>query len=92
MSEQNATTERCGFISPTPGYAPCTRKKGHPSSCAHHLAKQRTVEDAIDEAERLMQETLIHLHPDNDRDAWFMVRLTKILVALSNRPVENGGA
>lgn len=27
----------CGFVSPTPGYAPCTRETGHTGPCAHHL-------------------------------------------------------
>jgi len=29
----------CGFVPPTPGYAPCTRAKGHEGPCAHPLAK-----------------------------------------------------
>ncbi len=28
---------RCGFIPSTPGYAPCTRAKGHDGPCAHDL-------------------------------------------------------
>lgn len=28
----------CGFTPPTPGYAPCTRNKGHDGPCAHPLA------------------------------------------------------
>lgn len=31
-------TERCGFVPPTPGYAPCTRDKGHNGPCAHPLS------------------------------------------------------
>ncbi len=27
----------CGFIPPTPGYAGCTRRKGHSGPCAHAL-------------------------------------------------------
>jgi hypothetical protein len=30
--------EKCGFVAPTPGYAPCTREKGHDGPCAHDLA------------------------------------------------------
>jgi hypothetical protein len=33
-----APAERCGFVPPTPGYAPCTRAKGHDGPCAHDLA------------------------------------------------------
>jgi hypothetical protein len=29
----------CGFIPPTPGYAPCTRERGHSGPCAHPLLK-----------------------------------------------------
>lgn len=28
----------CGFVPPTPGYAPCTRTKGHDGPCAHPQA------------------------------------------------------
>jgi hypothetical protein len=28
----------CGFVPPTPGYAACTRNKGHDGPCAHPLA------------------------------------------------------
>lgn len=30
--------ERCGFVPPTPGFAPCTRDKGHDGPCAHPSA------------------------------------------------------
>lgn len=31
-------TGTCGFVPPTPGYAPCTRAGGHEGPCAHPLA------------------------------------------------------
>src|SRR5438874_13331027 len=46
----------------------------------------RTTDDAIAETERLLKETFENLDPDNDRDGWFMVRLTKIMEALDDRP------
>lgn len=30
---------RCGLVPPTPGYAGCTRDKGHNGPCAHALLK-----------------------------------------------------
>jgi hypothetical protein len=36
--EPEPAIESCGFIPPTPGYAPCTRQKGHDGPCAHPLA------------------------------------------------------
>lgn len=33
-------SERCGFIPPTEGYGPCSRKKGHDGPCAHDFAEQ----------------------------------------------------
>lgn len=30
----------CGFIPPTPGYAPCTRDKGHSGPCAHDFIRR----------------------------------------------------
>src|ERR1035437_3885703 len=37
LKELNMTTP-CGFVPPTPGYAPCTRERGHGGPCAHELA------------------------------------------------------
>jgi hypothetical protein len=34
MRKQNEQV--CGFVPPTPGYAACTRAKGHDGPCAHH--------------------------------------------------------
>jgi hypothetical protein len=50
------------------------------------LPPARTVQDAILEAELLMTETFEQLDPDNERDSWFMVRITKIREALADRP------
>lgn len=38
LSVLKSAGERCGFVPPTPGYAPCTREKGHGGPCAHALA------------------------------------------------------
>jgi hypothetical protein len=34
-SQAPSAQEVCGFVPPTPGYAPCTRQKGHEGPCAH---------------------------------------------------------
>ncbi len=46
----------------------------------------RTLADAIHETERLLDETFNSLNPDDDRDGWFTVRITKIREALADRP------
>jgi hypothetical protein len=33
------TPQRCGFVPPTPGYAPCTREPHSDGPCAHPLLK-----------------------------------------------------
>lgn len=58
-----------------------------PEKVARGLAESaRTTDDAINEAERLLDETFNKLDPDNERDGWFMVRITKIREALADRP------
>lgn len=37
-AQARADKEVCGFIPPTPGYAACTREKGHTGPCAHPLS------------------------------------------------------
>jgi hypothetical protein len=46
-------------------------------------ASERTQAAAILEAEHLLQETFEKLEPNDDRDGWFAVRITKIREALS---------
>jgi hypothetical protein len=33
-----ATERLCGFVPPTPGYAPCPQEKGHEGPCSHHYS------------------------------------------------------
>lgn len=47
---------------------------------------KRTADDALAEADRLLEATMNKLDPDNPRDGWFMVRITKIREALGDRP------
>ena len=37
VGEQPTKSRSCGFIPPTPGYAPCTRSACHDGPCAHPL-------------------------------------------------------
>lgn len=49
------------------------------------LPRPRSAEEAIGEAESLLQETFDRLDPENDRrDAWFLERITKIREALAD--------
>lgn len=47
-------------------------------------AAGRSVYDAITEAERLLSETFDKLDPDDEADAWVMVRITKVREALAD--------
>lgn len=65
--------------------------------CAHvcNEIKQalpgRTSSDAINESERLLAETFEQLDPANERDCWFMTRITKIREAPADRPKVRAG-
>jgi hypothetical protein len=63
-----------GFSGPCPK-PPLTTKNG------------RTVDDAIGEADRLLQEMADELDSNDDRDCWFMARITKVREALADRPL-----
>lgn len=56
MSKPVTPSASCAFVPPTPGYAPCTRRAGHPGPCAHPL----TVDPAREPAGP------IRLVPDGD--------------------------
>lgn len=47
---------------------------------------QRTIEDAIAEAEHLLQETFDRLDPDHADGGWLITRIAKIREALADRP------
>jgi hypothetical protein len=46
---------RCGFVPPTPGYAPCTREAGHAGPCAHPLSNDAA---GIAEAHRIFEKEM----------------------------------
>lgn len=46
-------TDRCGFVPPTPGYAPCTRLDGHDGPCAHPFSVSDKELRTLPEEERL---------------------------------------
>jgi hypothetical protein len=47
-------------------------------------SSQRTPLDAIADAQRLLAETVAKLNPDDERDGWFLVRITKVREALAD--------
>lgn len=48
------------------------------------LPRPRPLEYAVSEASDLLNKTFEELDPENERDAWFIVRLTKIKEALAD--------
>ncbi len=86
MNEQHKC-ELCG--EPMPPGEQMFKFHGYSGPCpAPQILRKRSIQESVAEAERLLDETLMRIGPNDETIdvAWVLTRITKIREALADRP------